>query len=201
MVLIALALAGCPRRSTPADSGPASPPGPSVEKSSPAAPDAKTGALTLRSKAFDGGQPIPKKYTGDGEDASPPLEWTGAPDAAKQFALIADDPDAPGREPWVHWVLFALPANVTKLPEALPRKPALDEPAGARQGVNSFPSNNVGYRGPAPPKGRGPHHYRFTLYALDAPIDLTGAVTKAKLLEAMQGHIVAQAELVGTYER
>jgi Raf kinase inhibitor-like YbhB/YbcL family protein len=156
-------------------------------------------AMTLRSDAFADGQPIPRRYTEDGEDLSPPLAWSGPPDGTRELALIVDDPDAPRAKPWVHWVLYKIPADVRTLTEGLPRTPALDIPPGARQGKNSW--GTVGYRGPAPPKGHGTHHYHFRLYALDRPLAVAQGLDKSGLLEATRGHVLAEAELVGTYER
>ena len=157
--------------------------------------------LTVRSRAFENGQRIPVKHTADGADVSPALSWSDVPAEAKELALICDDPDAPRPEPWVHWVICKLPASLTGLPEGVPRQAALREPAGALQGRNSWPSGNIGYRGPAPPKGHGVHHYRFTLYALDAALEPSAELTKDELLEKMRGHVIAEGTLVGTYER
>ena len=159
-------------------------------------------SISLTGTAFQDGQPIPKKYSGDGQDVSPPLAWTGAPAATKQFALICDDPDAPTEEPWVHWVLYGIPADVHSLPEGVKTTARLSEPKGALQGKNSWPSGQtIGYRGPAPPKGHGVHHYHFKLYALDAALSLKAELTKNQLLKAMEGHVLATGEFVGTYER
>ena len=155
--------------------------------------------MTVRSDAFASGRAIPRRYTEDGEDLSPPLTWTGLPQGVKELALIVDDPDAPRTEPWVHWVLYKIPAEVQTLSEGLPPTPTLEVPPGARQGKNSWGTD--GYRGPAPPRGHGTHHYHFRLYALDAPLALAPGLDKPGLLEAMKRHIVAEAELVGTYER
>lgn len=158
-------------------------------------------ALQVKSSAFSNNEPIPRKYTEDGQDLSPPLSWSGAPEQTKQFALIVDDPDAPREEPWVHWVLYKIPPGTTSLPEGLPRTKTLDMPAGAVQGVNSFRGDNIGYRGPAPPPGHGTHHYHFKVYALDTIIDAGPGLTKDALLKQMEGHVLATGELVGTYER
>lgn len=148
----------------------------------------------LTSTAFSPGSPIPKRYTGEGEDLSPPLKWDAVPTGSKEFALICDDPDAPTAEPWIHWVLYGIGADVSELPEG--------GTAGGRAGKNSWPSGKTtGYRGPLPPPGHGVHHYHFKLYALDSPVSLPEGATKQQLLNAMTGHIVGQAELVGTYER
>ena len=152
-------------------------------------------ALSLRSSAFAANASIPTKYTCEGEDVSPPLAWSDAPPGTKSFALIVDDPDAPDpkapRMVWVHWVLYNLPADATALPEgAAP-------PAGAKQGRNDF--KRVGYGGPCPPVGR--HRYFHKLYALDVVLPDLGSATKAQLEQAMKGHVLATAELVGTYEK
>ena len=157
--------------------------------------------LTIRSRAFENEARIPVKHTADGADVSPALSWSDVPAEAKELALICDDPDAPRPEPWVHWVIYKLPASLTGLPEGVPKRARLSEPAGALQGKNSWPSGNIGYRGPAPPKGHGVHHYRFTLYALDAALEPPAELTKDELLEKMRGHVVAEGTLVGTYER
>lgn len=157
--------------------------------------------MTIESAAFAGGQSIPKKYTGDGEDVSPPLAWKGVPAGAKELALVCDDPDAPSPQPWVHWLIYKIPARVEKLPEHLPVDGELSEPVAAMQGKNSWPSGRaVGYRGPSPPKGPA-HHYHFKLYALDAPLEVKPGIDKAALEKAMKGHVLAEAELIGTYGR
>ncbi len=158
----------------------------------------KSMTLAVTSTAFEPGKPIPKKYTGDGEDISPPLAWSKVPDGTKELALICDDPDAPVGT-WTHWVLYKIPAGTTSLPEGLPREKTLKKPAGAVQGLNSWPSENLGYRGPKPPSGT--HHYHFKLYALDAPVDLPPGADTKKLLAAIKDHVLADGELVGTYSR
>ena len=160
-----------------------------------------TQTITIQSSAFAHGQPIPIEHTGDGDDLSPPLSWSGAPTGTKQFALICDDPDAPTEQPWVHWLLYHIPPETTHLPAGRPRRRELSVPATAVQGVNSFPNDNVGYRGPMPPAGHGTHHYHFKLYALDQVMERQAGLDKAALLKAMDGHVLAQGELVGTYER
>jgi Raf kinase inhibitor-like YbhB/YbcL family protein len=142
---------------------------------------------------------MPARYTGDGQDASPPLAWSGLPAGTVELALICDDPDAPRAEPWVHWVLYKVPASAAGLAEGIPPSERLSSPAGAMQGVNAWPV--VGYRGPAPPRGHDVHHYRLHLYALDAALPVQPRLTKTDLLTAMKGHILAEAELVGTYQR
>jgi Raf kinase inhibitor-like YbhB/YbcL family protein len=165
-----------------------------------AAPDADEGlkggkAMQLTSAAFNEGGTIPKEYTADGRDVSPPLKWSGVPDGVKSFALIGDDPDAP-RGTWVHWVLYNLPADGRELPEGVPAQDTLDN--GAKQGTNDF--HKVGYGGPSPPPGK-PHRYFFKLYALDTTVDLKAGATKAQLVGAMKGHVLGEGELIGKYGR
>jgi Raf kinase inhibitor-like YbhB/YbcL family protein len=157
----------------------------------------------LRSSALKNGETIPKKYTGEGQDVSPPLEWSDPPTGTQEFALICDDADAPAAEPWVHWVIYSIPASVRSLPEGLASvKPQLSEPVSARQGKNSWGSGvTVGYRGPMPPPGHGTHHYHFKLFALSSKLDLPPSATKSKLVRAIDGHVLGEAELVGTYKR
>ncbi len=150
--------------------------------------------ITITSSAFKEGGMIPSRYSCDGEDISPPLAWTGVPDGTKTLALICDDPDAPVGT-WVHWVLFDLPADTRELPANVPPDKVLE--SGAKHGVNDF--RRFGYGGPCPPGGT--HRYYFKLYALDTEIDLGPGITKAQLLNAMEGHILARGELMGTYNR
>ncbi len=152
-------------------------------------------ALSLSSIAFQGGGRVPVKYTCEGQDVSPPLIWSEPPQGTQSLALIVDDPDAPGGV-FTHWVLFNIPPDSGELPEAMPTQAQL--PSGALQGKNDF--GKIGYGGPCPPPGR-PHHYCFTLYALDRVLDLKAGVSKKQVLDAMQGHILAQGELTGTYQR
>ena len=151
-------------------------------------------SFELTSPAFAHGEPIPRKYTCDGEDVSPPLHWSAPPQGAQSLALIADDPDAPVGT-WVHWVLYNLPAETRGLPEAVP--PDADLPDGSRHGRNSW--RRLGYGGPCPPSGT--HRYFFKLYALDTALDLAPGASKKQLLRAMKGHILIQAELMGVYAR
>lgn len=158
-------------------------------------------SISVTSASFKSGEPIPKQHTEDGEDRSPPLSWSSLPNGTKQLALICDDPDAPRAEPWVHWVIYHLPGTLTALPEGVAKSAKLDNPTGAVQGRNSWSSGQtVGYRGPAPPAGKV-HHYRFRLYALDSELKLDEGLDKSELLKAMEGHILAWGELVGTYKR
>ena len=155
-------------------------------------------AFSISSSAFGPNGKIPSKYTCEGNDVSVPLSWSGAPAGTKSFALIEDDPDAPDpRAPkmtWVHWVLYNIPATANGLPEAV-QKNAL--PAGTRDGLNDW--KRTGYGGPCPPIGQ--HRYFHKLYALDTVLPDLGAPNKAQLEKAMQGHVLAQAELIGTYEK
>ncbi|MCE5328466.1 MAG: YbhB/YbcL family Raf kinase inhibitor-like protein [Planctomycetaceae bacterium] len=156
-------------------------------------------SIVVKSTAFENGQPIPRKYSQDGQNISPPLEWQGLPEGTKELALIVDDPDAPTPQPWVHWVMYKIAPGVKHLPEGVKAADKPPELHGALQGVNT--SKNAGYDGPAPPKGHGVHHYHFKLYALDAPLNLPPRQTKEQLLTAMKGHVLGESELIGTYER
>jgi Raf kinase inhibitor-like YbhB/YbcL family protein len=153
--------------------------------------------MQLTSSAFKHGETIPKKYTADGDDVSPPLRWEGSPQGTKSFALICDDPDAP-RGTWTHWVLYNLPADLGTLEEGVPQQET--QPGGARQGTNSWGKGNIGYRGPAPPPGK-PHRYFFKIYALDSVLDQAPGAGKERLEKAMKGHVLAHGELMGTYGR
>lgn len=161
--------------------------------------DSTMSSWNLRSTAFDAQARVPQRHTGDGADLSPPLAWTSAPAGTRELALIVDDPDAPTPEPWVHWLLYKIPANTTTLDEGIPTTRTLTQPTGAMQGQNSW--RTVGYRGPAPPPGHGTHHYHFTLYALDTSLAVEPGLDKKQLLAAMKGHILAQTDLTGTYSR
>ena len=158
-------------------------------------------SLTVTSPTIKAGQTIPVDHTGDGKNISPAINWSGAPPTTKEFARIMDDPDAPTPQPFVHWVIYKIPATAKGLPENIPIDAATAMPKeveGALQGVSGF--RRPIYRGPAPPAGK-PHNYHFTVYALDTPLDVKPGLSKAELLEAMKGHIVGQGELVAVYER
>jgi Raf kinase inhibitor-like YbhB/YbcL family protein len=156
----------------------------------------KDGGQTMKitSSAFANNGMIPSKYTCDGEDISPPLQWDGIPEGTKSIALICDDPDAP-MGTFVHWVLYNLPAETTELAENMPTDKELSN--GARQGMTDF--RKTGYGGPCPPSGT--HRYFFKIYALDTKLDLAAGASKSQLLKAMEKHILAQGELVGKYKR
>jgi Raf kinase inhibitor-like YbhB/YbcL family protein len=158
--------------------------------------------IAITCEAFADGRPIPKKYTEDGENLSPPLAWSYTPKGTKQWALICDDPDAPTPQPWVHWVIYSIPGEIRSLPQGVETTETLPELQGAMQGKNSWPSGQtIGYRGPAPPKGHGVHHYHFKLYALGTALALKPEMTKAALEKAIEGHVLGTGELIGTYER
>ena len=161
----------------------------------PVAPKEVEMALYVSSTAFQEGESIPAQYSCQGQDISPPLAWSEPPSGTRSFALIVYDPDAPVGV-FTHWVLFNLPADSRELPEAVPTKPQLAN--GASQGKNDF--DKIGYRGPCPPPG-SPHRYRFTLYALDQALDLKSGATRKQVLEVMSGHVLAQGQLTGTYQR
>ena len=150
--------------------------------------------LAIQSSGFKDGGSIPTKYTGDGSDVSPPLSWSSVPPEAVELALIAEDPDAPGPFPFVHWVAYKIPAQSRGLQEGAAGKP----PGGILQGTNSF--GKSGYDGPAPPPG-SPHHYQFRLYALDHALHAGPDLDRKGLLAAMEGHVLTEGVLVGTYQR
>lgn len=156
---------------------------------------------------FENGDLIGKQYTGEGSDQSPPVTWSDVPVGTRSFALICDDPDAPSpqkpaADPWVHWVIYNIPADVDRLPEGVSRAASPQEIPGANQGCNSWPQNNIGFRGPMPPPGSGRHRYFFRLYALDTGLQLDPTkANKTQLLAAIEGHVLAEAQLMGTYQR
>ena len=155
-------------------------------------------ALILKSSAFKNGDAIPDRYTCSGDDVSVPLNWEGVPDNTRSLALIVDDPDAPDpnapKMVWVHWVLYNIPPNTDRLAESVA---SASLPPGSSEGLNDW--QRIGYGGPCPPIGR--HRYFHKLYALDTVLDNLNQPTKADLEAAMQGHIIEQAELIGTYEK
>jgi len=155
----------------------------------------KRTAMELKSSAFSPNGEIPKKHTCQAEDASPMLFWSNVPAGAKSLALICDDPDAPVGT-WVHWVIYDIPASLHGLPENVPKKETVLE--GAAQGANDF--GRIGYGGPCPPPGSF-HRYFFKLYALDKTLGLQAGASKAEVLRAMEGRVLAQAELVGRFRR
>jgi Raf kinase inhibitor-like YbhB/YbcL family protein len=151
-------------------------------------------AIEVTSPALEDGAAIPSRYTCDGLDVSPPLSWGSVPDGTQSLALIADDPDAPGGT-FVHWVIYDLPPDTRRLPEDVPNRQTL--PSGAAQGVNG--AGSIGYIGPCPPSGT--HRYFFKVYALDTELGLGGGATKEDALSAMEGHVLGEGQLMGTYRR
>lgn len=152
--------------------------------------------LVISSPAFKNGERIPTRYTADDQDISPPLIWSGLPPKASSLALIVHDPDAARPGGFIHWVIFNLPAASKGLPEALPGRERLEN--GVIQGRND--GGSTGYMGPAPPPGK-PHHYHFMLYVLDQPLKLSSSAGRQQVQEAIKGHVLAEAELVGLYQR
>ena len=154
--------------------------------------------FAISSPAFEDGGEIPALFTCEGRDISPTLRWTGQPEAAKSLVLIIDDPDAPDpkapKTTWVHWVLYNLPPDTSDLPEAVAPR---DLPAGTREGRNDW--KRTGYGGPCPPIGR--HRYFHKSYALDTTLPDLGTPTKAQVEAAMKGHVLAEAQLMGTYQK
>jgi len=159
-------------------------------------------AITVTSTTLKANETIPKDHTADGKNVSPALMWSGAPAATKQFAMVMDDPDVPMPGGFVHWVVYKIPAAAKGLPAELPMDATLTAPAdlaGTVQGLSGF--RRAGYRGPAPPAGK-PHHYTFTVYALDtADLPLAEGLNRTQLMEAIKGHIIGQGALVAIYER
>jgi Raf kinase inhibitor-like YbhB/YbcL family protein len=149
-------------------------------------------AIRVSSPSFEAGGFIPTNHSGEGQDISPALSWDGLAEETKEIALVCDDSDAPRPEPFVHWVVYKIPADWSGL-----REGGVQE--GALEGQNDF--GRKGYDGPMPPKGHGVHHYHFKVYALDAELEAKAGLTKEQLFEAMEGHRLDEGELVGTYER
>jgi Raf kinase inhibitor-like YbhB/YbcL family protein len=155
--------------------------------------------ILIESPAFTGGGTIPRLYTCDGKDVSPPLAWSGVPETARSLALICEDPDAP-RGTWTHWVIYDIPASVKELGEGLPAQERIKVTAGgetALQGKNDF--GKTGYGGPCPPSGS--HRYFFRIYALDTGLGPGSGTTRQDLLRSIKGHVLAEGELMGRYSR
>jgi Raf kinase inhibitor-like YbhB/YbcL family protein len=155
--------------------------------------------LTVTSNSFLPNQPIPTKHTPLAENVSPSLSWSGVPAEARELVLICEDPDAPMPKPVVHWILHRLPPDVTALPEGVPAERELKQFGGAVQGQKD--SKTRGWSGPKPPIGHGVHHYHFQLFALDTQLSLGPDARLDELVNAMRGHVLAEGEIVGTYER
>lgn len=149
----------------------------------------------LESPVFKNRSTIPEEYTGHGRDISPPLHWSGVPDEARELVLICDDPDAPGTEPFTHWVVYNILPTRNKLPAGVPKEGS--DGVEYSQGENSY--HEIGYRGPNPPPGKT-HHYHFRLYALDMNLNLPPGLSKEEVLSAMQGHIIGEAEYIGLHD-
>lgn len=177
--------------------GPTTPPSPPATTTVPATaePEAELAPLELTSEAFVAKGTIPERFTCDGEDVSPPLSWSAPPEGTESFALIMDDPDAPAGT-WVHWVLFNIPADKRSLAEGVPAEDQLSD--GSLHGRNSWRRHDYG--GPCPPSS-STHRYVFKLFALDSQLDLQAGATKERALSAMEGHVLAQGELIGIYGR
>lgn len=154
-------------------------------------------SLRVSSEAFPPNGSIPSKYADYGEKVSPHLSWSGSPASAQTLVILAEDPDAKEPKPFVHWVLYNLPASFTSLPEAVPGTPRLPEFGGALQGRNS--KGTFGYFGPRPPQGDPPHHYHFQVFAIDTILNLEPGATATAVIAAMKGHVVARGERVGVY--
>jgi Raf kinase inhibitor-like YbhB/YbcL family protein len=147
---------------------------------------------------FDDGDRIPRRYTADGENVSPPVTIAELPEGTRSLALVVDDPDAPAGT-WVHWLIWGIPADRPWLPEGVPAEAVVEEVGGARQGRNDFDA--VGYGGPAPPRGHGEHRYRFTAYALREHIDLDAGATREALEERLADAVLETARVSGVYSR
>jgi Raf kinase inhibitor-like YbhB/YbcL family protein len=154
---------------------------------------------TVKSSAFEPEASIPKRHTGDGDDVSPALSWSEPPAGTAELALVVDDPDAPSPEPWVHWVLYKIPPRLRALPEGILPTRSVTSPAGLLQGKNSW--GTIGWKGPAPPRGHGLHHYHFRLYALDAALPDRAGLEVRELRAAMRKHVLGEARITGLYQR
>jgi hypothetical protein len=163
------------------------------EASKEVAEKTKVKAIQISSPAFADGAAIPKKYTCEGEDVSPPLKWGPTPEGTKSFALISEDPDAPSGT-WVHWVIYDIPGEVNELSENIAKSEVVLN--GVKQGLNDF--EKIGYGGPCPPAGKT-HRYFFKIYALDSYVNLKSGARKEQLIKAIQSHILAEGQLIGTY--
>ena len=161
-------------------------------------PTSKSAALEIASPAFKSGERLDRRYSAYGEDISPELRWEKGPEGTKSYALLMEDPDAATPKPFVHWILFNVPADVTDLREGVPGTAALALPEGAMQGTNS--RGSVGYFGPRPPAD-GEHHYHFQLFALDTTLALKPGAARKDVIDAMNGHVLAHGEIVGVFKK
>ena len=167
----------------------------------PTSAQATPETIRVDSQTMRAGEPMPREYTPDGRNLSPPIAWSGLPDGTREIAVVCADFGAGNPPPWVHWIIYGIPATTGGLPAGLPILPDTPMPpelAGAIQGLNGW--RRPYYRGPAPPSGT-PHLYHFTVYALDAELGLEPGLTRRGLLEAMEGHILGQGDIVPVYER
>jgi len=165
------------------------------------APQTPPQKITVTSATLKADETMPRDYTPDGRNLSPPIAWSNLPAGTREIAVICEDPDAGNPPPFVHWVIYRIPPTAKGLPEGLPIDPAVAMPAeiaGAIQGISGF--RRAIYRGPAPPPGK-PHHYHFVVYALDTDLGLKPGLTRADLLAAIDGHVIGQGEIVSIYER
>lgn len=156
-------------------------------------------SLTVSSSAFKDGQPIPEEYTAYGKGKSIPVSWSKLPSGTRSIAIVLDDPDAKTPSPFVHWVIYDIPAGTKGLDAGLPTTPRLSSPKGALQGRNSMKS--IGYFGPRPPKGDPPHHYHIKVYAVDQELKVEPGADEGTLLKAMSGHVLGQGQLTGTVQK
>lgn len=154
--------------------------------------------MQITSTAFQDGEEIPRQYSREGAELSPPLAIEDVPDGTETLALIVDDPDAPSRT-WVHWLIWNIPADRTAIPEDVPQEETVSVLGDARQGLNDF--DEIGYGGPMPPPGHGTHHYRFTVHALSEALELEPGADRAELEDAMAGKTLDSARITGTYKR
>ena len=157
-----------------------------------------TTSLAVTSTAFKNGDAIPAQFTCDGADRSPPLAWSGAPKNTAAFALLVEDPDAPGGT-FIHWVIYDIASSVSSMPEGVAKGETVSALGGARQGRTGF-KGTPGYGGPCPPRGAA-HHYHFRLFALDRTLGIPAGASRDDVMSAMRGHELARGELVGTYTR
>lgn len=159
---------------------------------------ADTATIEMQSTVFQENEMIPQRYSGEGQNVSPPLSWSNLPPETKELALVIEDPDAPAG-PFIHWVIYNIPPNLKRLPENVEKSPQPDEPEGVLQGKNS--TGKIGYTGPMPPPGHGIHHYHFRLFALDKKLNLKSGLSRNDLMKQISDHIIAEGDLVGLYER
>lgn len=164
-----------------------------------AAAEKNSESFSVKSPAFQEGHPIPIRYTGEGQDVSPPLQWSRVPPDTREFAVFCEDPDAPSQTPWVHWIAYNISPSVTMLPEGLPPREKIEVPVRLEQGRNSFAK--IGYNGPMPPVGHGVHRYIFKVYALNTELAIAPGAERDEFLKAIQNHVLEVGQIVGIFER